>query len=153
METSISLRNCQTLPVPRQSRGFSRDNKVQFSLLSLLEYVTVCNILLSASSVLGIAASVALILMALALWMKRRFIALLMWMTASLVAGSPWNASLAGSTLLAQLTSIAIAGGLVAWYCVRRHLADHDRTGIIGFRSLVAPFPGPSEELRENILI
>ena len=26
METSISLRNCQPLPVPRQSRGFSRDN-------------------------------------------------------------------------------------------------------------------------------
>ena len=27
METSFSLRNCHTLPVPRQSRGFSRINK------------------------------------------------------------------------------------------------------------------------------
>ena len=110
-------------------------HKVQFNLRSLLEYTTLCSTLLSASSAVGIAASVALMLMALALWMRRGFIALTMWMTASLVADIPWNASPASSTLLAQLTSIALAGGLVAWYCVRCHLADHDRTGNIRMQS------------------
>jgi hypothetical protein len=94
-------------------------HKVQFSLSSLLEYTTICAILSAASSVMGVAATVALMLMALALWMRGGFLALIMWMTASLVVDVPW-ASSAGSTLLAEVTSIAIAALLVAWYYVRR---------------------------------
>jgi len=106
-------------------------HKVQFTLRSLLAYITLCSILMSPSSVVGVAASVALMLMALALWMRQGCFALIMWMTASLVADLPWNASPEGSTLLAQLTSITLAGGLVAWYRVRRHFADHAQTAII----------------------
>ena len=92
----------------------------QFSLGSLLEYITVCGVLLSATPVVGLPGILALMAMALALAMRQGLLAIILWMTASLIADVPWRAEAAGSEAIQQLASLALAAGLVTWYYVRR---------------------------------
>jgi hypothetical protein len=92
----------------------------QFGLLSLLGFVTVCAVLSALSALVGMAASVALMLMALALWARQGLLALTTFSAALLVAGAPFPTSGEGQALARLVLVILLAAGLCGWYCLRR---------------------------------
>jgi hypothetical protein len=92
--------------------------EVQFSLRSLIEYVTVCAIVMAWSAPLGVAASVFLMLMGLALWARQGVLCLAMLMAACLAVDSSQQDS--ASRMERQLMVILLAGALCTWYRVRR---------------------------------
>lgn len=97
---------------------------VQFGLARLLEYVTVCAILSAFSTALGYAATIFLMLMALALWARQGFMALAMLMAASLATNGSRDAIDDQSALPRQLFVILTAIALCGWYRLRRHYVD-----------------------------
>lgn len=100
----------------------SQDNRseAQFSLLSLLGFVTLCGILSALSALIGIAASSLLMLMSLALWARQGLLALTMFMAACLGADAPFQARGEGAALARQALVVLVAAGLCGWYCLRR---------------------------------
>ena len=73
------------------AREFSRGP--QFPLWSVFEFVTLCAVVSALSAVIGIGASVCLMLMALFLWAKRGLIALAMLMANTLAPSLTHNGS------------------------------------------------------------
>jgi hypothetical protein len=95
-----------------------RRDRMQFSLAALLEYTTLCCILSAWSRATGVAASVCLMAMALALGARQGLLALAMLMAASLSAD--WQFTpLDGGSLLRQLTVILLTCGVCGWYWLR----------------------------------
>ena len=92
----------------------------QFSLIELLEYVTICSVLEAAAGFLGIWASLFLMLVTLAIWLKAGRIAMGLLLFVLLAAHSPRSplSSLAeyGQAPLAGLFALGIA----LWYGWRR---------------------------------
>jgi hypothetical protein len=97
-------------------------HEAQFGLLSLLGFVTVCAVLSALSGVVGPAASVLLMLMALALWARQGVLALAMLMAACIAANANLQPQDEGASIVRQLAIIATATGLGIWYCLRRRL-------------------------------
>ena len=99
---------------PSLAQNSCRDG--QFSLTTLLEYVTLCAICMAVSSLTGPAASVFLMLMALALAVKKGSPALAM-LTAACMAADWTSGSPSGSPQIQrQVTVLLLAGLLCAWY-------------------------------------
>ena len=103
----------------RPFEGHHSRREAQFGLRSLFEYVTLCSILLALSSVLGVATSLILMLMGLALWARRGWIALAMLMAASLAADGSFDLPNSGLSMVRQIAVILLAASLCSWYCVR----------------------------------
>lgn len=99
---------------------------LQFGLKSVFEYMTICAIFLASSAATGMASSVCLMLMALAIWARQGLLALAMLMAASLAADPPGLAG--GSAFIRQLMVFVLAGMLCTWYRLRRsHLFRRTR--------------------------
>ena len=88
---------------------------VQFGLMELMEFVTICAIVFALSGATGTAASIFLVMMALGLAMKRGLVALLMLATASVAADLPSAAS-DDNGLLRQVIVILIGVSLCGWF-------------------------------------
>ena len=93
---------------------------VQFSLASLFEFTSVSAILAALSSMLGVLASLFLMLMALGLMTRQGWLALAALMACSL-AGD-WSVPVQSSdgTFGRQILVLTAAGALCAWCCWRR---------------------------------
>jgi hypothetical protein len=91
---------------------------IQFGLMELMEFVTICAILFALSGATGIAASIFLALTALAFAMQRGLFVLLMLASASVAADLPAAAS-DDNGLLRQITVILIGMSLCAWFRLR----------------------------------
>lgn len=96
----------------------------QFSLWSLLEYMTLCSVLLAFVPVVGTAATSALILLALALWARQGFVALAMLMAASLAADWSHRSLHSASTAGPQVVVLLLAAALCLGYRLRRRWRD-----------------------------
>ena len=92
--------------------------QVRFGLPALLEYVTLCAILLGLSSPLGFRVVACLIFMCLALAARQGVAALMMLMIASVVAEWPPD-PLRAPQLGRQLLLFVTAGLLANWYRLR----------------------------------
>jgi len=92
----------------------------QFSLIEMFEYVTICSILAALSGIIGIGASLLLMLLTLAIWLRAGSIAMVLLLFVLLAADSPSSpmSSLAeyGHAPLAGLFAFNIA----LWYGMRR---------------------------------
>jgi hypothetical protein len=96
----------------------------QFSLLALMEYVTICSVLAALSSVLGMAASVILMLLALAIWARAGRLALGLLMALLLaVHAAPLQVISFAQPLFGSLAALGIA----LWYYCRRVWAERRR--------------------------
>jgi hypothetical protein len=98
----------------------SDHENVQFSLAALLEFATLCGILSALFRASGIVASVFLMAMALALGARQGWLAVIMFMAASLAADVSAGALDPNTTLQRQATVILIASLLCGWYLLRR---------------------------------
>lgn len=96
----------------------------QFSLWSLLEYMTLCSVLLAFVPAVGTAATSALILLALALWARQGFVALAMLMAASLAADWSHRSLHSASTAGPQVVVLLLAAALCLGYRLRRRWRD-----------------------------
>ena len=96
----------------------------QFPLWSVFEFVTLCSVILALSAVIGLGASVCLMLMALFLWLKRGLFALLMLMAASLIADWSGFPRMGAEPLVRQTAVIVLATALCSWYALRRKLVE-----------------------------
>jgi uncharacterized membrane-anchored protein len=101
------------------SVGRRSHRETQFDLRSLFEFVTCCAILSGLSGVLGIASSVCLMLMALALWARQGFLSLTMLMMAYFVANWKLDSQQPESLARAFLT-ILVAFAICLWFRARR---------------------------------
>jgi hypothetical protein len=91
------------------------DRCSQFSLRSLLEFMTICALLFAASAVFGLTVSVCLILMAAAIWMKQGGIAICA-LTLALIA-TDWPASAGESDAPVDIGLVVFAASaLCVWY-------------------------------------
>jgi hypothetical protein len=110
------MRSIFVTQMPAESR--------QFSLLALMEYVTICSILAALSSVLGIAASAILMFLALAIWAKAGRLAMGLLMALLLaVHAAPLPMFSFAQPLLGSLTALGIA----LWYQGSRQWAERSR--------------------------
>lgn len=89
--------------------------KSQFALISLFEYTTICAILLANSTLIGLAASVPLMLMAMAIWARQGWLALGLLAAASLTA-DVWADPFQMASVPRQLLVMLPAALVVAWY-------------------------------------
>ena len=92
----------------------------QFSLLELFEYITICSILSALSGVFGLWASLFLMLMTLAIWLRAGQVAMGMLLAVLLVAHTPRspldNSIGYGESVVAAFVALGIA----LWYGLRR---------------------------------
>src|SRR5690606_20763054 len=92
--------------------------QTQFGLSALIEFVTICALLARLSTAVGIAASIFLALMALAIATKHGPIAILWWGAALLAAD--WEMVTAPESAYFRLFMVVvIAGSLCAYYHLR----------------------------------
>jgi hypothetical protein len=93
--------------------------EAQFTLADLFEFVTMCAILAALAPLVGVAAAVCLMLMALALSAWQGWLALALLMAASLAAD--WrDGPAADSGVGRQVVVMVLAGGLSGWRHLRR---------------------------------
>jgi hypothetical protein len=95
-------------------------HQAQFRLWALLEFVTLCGVIMALSAVTGAVAGFCLILMALALWTRQGWLALAMLMMALLAADAAFYPLPGTPSLTSQLAVILMAAGLCGWYRYRR---------------------------------
>ncbi len=91
---------------------------IQFGLMELMEFVTICAIVFALSGATGIAACIFLALTALGLAMQRGLFVLFMFASASVAADLPSAAS-DDNGLLRQIIVILIGMSLCAWFRLR----------------------------------
>ena len=97
-----------------------RPGQAQFSLAALFEYTTLCGVLLALSGILGLASSVLLMGMGLALGARQGLLALTTLMAASLAADWPSSSTDGDSSIQRQLMVMLLAALLIGWYRLRR---------------------------------
>ena len=105
------------------------NDRLQFGLLAMMEWLTISAILFSLSSFTGMATSILLALMALALMTKRGLGALFILAGASLAADANMGATMGfdtGNSLTRQAMVLVMATVLCLWY---RHVSVADRRG------------------------
>jgi len=104
---------------------------MQFTLAALLEYVTVCAVLLALFHVSGASATACLMATALALAARQGFAALTAF-AAALIAGDAYSAGIQDQGWWREGSAILIGGLLVAWYMLRRRMANNRRDASAG---------------------
>ena len=96
----------------------------QFSLFSLLEFVTICAVLSTCSYFIGIGASICLMLMAFSLWTRIGWLVLTLLVAASLAVGGSFDESDNFPDILQQFAVFLLTVLLTTWYSLRRkHLS------------------------------
>jgi hypothetical protein len=86
----------------------------------LFEYVTICSILAACSSVVGIAATALLMLLALAIWAKAGRVAMGLLMGILLAANVEPSPTAAWSPYAQPLLTSPLAMAIALWYGYRR---------------------------------
>ena len=104
----------------------ARSEPLQFSLSELFEYVTICSILAALSPLIGILASVLLMLLALAIWARAGKLAMIMLMAVLLAANAPRSPVTEWFPYGQQLLSAPLALAIAVWYGYRRTRREHD---------------------------
>ncbi len=104
----------------------------QFSLAALLEYITVCAVLLAFSTIASIASVVFLMAMAAALAARQGWIALASLGAALLFADCKFGPNGPNSSYGQQLFAILLAALLCTWYKYRAKGAN--RAGVLSLR-------------------
>ncbi len=95
-------------------------NRTQFSLAALFEHITVCTVPLAFAPTLGIAASLLMMGMGLALGFHRGWLALCCVIGASVTADIPSIEVIGGASVRRQLLILGLATVLCVWYVLRR---------------------------------
>ena len=98
----------------------ARSEPLQFSLSELFEYVTICSILAALSPLIGILATVLLMLLALAIWARAGKVAMMMLMAILLAANAPRSPVTEWFPYGQQLLSSPLALAIAVWYGYRR---------------------------------
>ena len=96
---------------------------MQFSLQSLIGYITLCSLLSACSAIAGVGSSIGLMLLALALWFRQGLLALAMLAATLIAAGAAVDAPRGDFGAGRFLLIVLVATGLCAWYTPRRELS------------------------------
>ena len=104
----------------KSARTFTTLRHTQFRLSALLEFVTICSVLSASSSAVGVASSVFLTLMALAVWARQGILALLMLAAASLATAPLYDPTHSTSATMRECIVFLLGTGICFWYQVRR---------------------------------
>ncbi|MEX2174500.1 MAG: hypothetical protein WD872_09065 [Pirellulaceae bacterium] len=109
--------------MPAELPAIGRQPLMQFSLASLLKYVTICSVLAAASSAAGVASALLLAGMALALAARNGWLAILSFGVALLLADWPFRSDEKGA-VIQTVAIIALALALSFWYRLEHLRAD-----------------------------
>jgi hypothetical protein len=110
--------------MPKIEQALHADRRTRFSLLSLMELVTICAVVFAFSAVMGPITSILLALMAVALFVKCGPLAIFMLAAALLAADAAPGHNTGGW----QLAAFLLAGALCAWFRLRRARTDRQST-------------------------
>ena len=102
------------------SRTSVPTSSTQFSLAELFEYITVCAVPLAFSRILGLASSMLLMAMGLALGLRQGTLALALFIAAVLVADVRFSSIDSTESFWRQSIVALMATALCTWYKARR---------------------------------
>jgi hypothetical protein len=97
------------------ARANSPGNSFQFNLLSLFEYTTICCIVASLTSLVGIPSALCLMGFALGLFLRQGWLAVAL-LTAAFIA----SISTSGAGFFREFAIIFVASLICLWYIYRR---------------------------------